>query len=335
MNRFIFLVIVSAMLAPLLSASQTSDRQEVIKRIEQAVSKTDIFELPSFQMRADVQIDNRGKPLDGSYELLWNGPNQWREQITFPGYTEVEVGGTGIVWIKRTTDFIPFHVYHVHAVLGFGFGVPSGGFGDLASYTQLCLTLRDTIKKVSSEKRHGEKVTCFDIESEHKVTSEICINDTTGIIARDSPFEDTNFQAVGGKSFPRFLSYEENHKKVAKVNIRELITPVAFPPNTFDPPQGTSSQAGCMNPMPSRIVRKVAPQYPETARRNRVEGSVGIDVRIGLDGVPTINTVVASPSSDLAKSSIEAIKDWRYEPATCDGKPVEVETVLTVNYVLR
>jgi hypothetical protein len=39
-------------------------------------------------MKAALQIDNAGKPLDGSYRLLWNGPEQWREEISFPGYTE-------------------------------------------------------------------------------------------------------------------------------------------------------------------------------------------------------------------------------------------------------
>jgi hypothetical protein len=120
MSRFILLVIVTAMFPPPLKASQTPDRQEVVTRIEQAVSRTDVFGLPSFRMRADLRIDNLGKPLDGSYELLWNGPDQWKEQITVPGYTEVQVGGKGTIWIKRTTDFIPFDVYRVHAPLGFG-----------------------------------------------------------------------------------------------------------------------------------------------------------------------------------------------------------------------
>jgi hypothetical protein len=30
-----------------------------------------------------------------------------------------------------------------------------------------------------------------------------------------------------------------------------------------------------------------------------------------------------------------AIKEWRYEPAACNGKPVELETVIRVDYSLR
>jgi hypothetical protein len=38
--------------------------------------------------------------------------------------------------------------------------------------------------------------------------------------------------------------------------------------------------------------------------------------------------------AELLRKSISALKEWRYEPATCNGKPVEVETVLQVNYSL-
>ena len=48
--------------------------------------------------------------LDGHYQLMWNGPDQWREQITFPDYDEVQIGGKEKVWTSRTTDFLPFAI---------------------------------------------------------------------------------------------------------------------------------------------------------------------------------------------------------------------------------
>src|SRR5438552_915835 len=70
--------------------------------IELASAKMNIFELPSFRMNANVRIDNFGKSLDGTYSLLWNGPEQWREEITFPGYSEVQVGSKGMLYLKRS-----------------------------------------------------------------------------------------------------------------------------------------------------------------------------------------------------------------------------------------
>jgi TonB family protein len=332
MNRFRFLLPVLAVFSTLLHASDAPGREEPFKKIEQAVSKTNIFELSSFQMKANVQIESHGKPLNGTYQMLWNGPNQWREEMRFPGYEETVVGGEDTVWIKRSTDFIPFQIFHVHAALGFGFGTP---LYDPASLTQYRLTSNDTFKKTRTRKRHGQKLSCFEFESQDKRTSEICLNDSNGTITRESPYEDNDFQGAGEKTFPRSLSYSEDQKPVVKVDISQLVTPAQFAADSFVPPLGVSPQPGCMNPSPARITHKVNPQYPESARRDHIEGTVGVDVVIGTDGVPKINTVVASPHPDLEKSSLLAIKDWRYDPATCKGKPIQIETVLSVNYALR
>jgi len=113
MKRCVFLLgMVALWLQPVGASNDTSKQQEAIKKIEQAVAKTNIFELPSFQMKANVQIEAKGKLVDGSYQLLWNGPDQWREEIHFPGYTELQVGGKGTVWVQRSTDFYPLRIYN-------------------------------------------------------------------------------------------------------------------------------------------------------------------------------------------------------------------------------
>lgn len=60
-----------------------------------------------------------------------------------------------------------------------------------------------------------------------------------------------------------------------------------------------------------------------------------MDAWIGTDGIPRIGEVIRHSSPDLENSSRTAFKEWRYQPAICDGKPVEVETIMMVNYVLR
>jgi len=124
MKSCIWLIILSFALGQSLIASDADQQQEAIVRLEQAISKTDIFELPSFVMKADVQIEDHGKMVSGTYELLWNGPDHWREQISVPGYSEVQTGGKEVVWVQRSTDFIPVPIYALRQALGFG---PSAG----------------------------------------------------------------------------------------------------------------------------------------------------------------------------------------------------------------
>ena len=331
MKKCSILAILGALILPFLSASDASEQKEAVKRLEQAVSKTNILDLPSFQMKASVQIDIQGKPLEGSYELLWNGPAQWREEISLPGYTEIQVGGKETLWIQRSTDFIPLRIYQLHLALGFSSNAEPGLTW---SFTQLGLGPRDTVKNTRSRKEHGAKVTCVEIENELKRESEMCVSDSTGTLVRSSSYEDRDFQPVGGKVFPRLLSFVENGRPVAKLNISELLTPAQFGPNAFTPPPGALQQPGCMNPVPPRPVKQENPKYTFGARERHLQGTVEVDVQIGLDGAPKIRKVVADPNPDLTKPSLDAIAGWRYEPAICNGKPVPIETVLQVKYTL-
>jgi TonB family protein len=324
-------------LTPLV-ASDLSKQQEAIKKIEQAVAKTNIFELPSFQMKASVEVHYQGT---GSYQLLWNGPEQWREEIRLPGYTEIQVGGKGTVWIQRSTDFLPLRIYDLHAALGFGSGVAGSGSGPTGSLVQSSLTRKDKITKIHERKKHGETQTCVEYEDEVKRSSEICVNESTNTLVRGSSYVDSHYvgndlQPVGGgKVYPRSLGFVENGITVAKANISEFTTSNQFPPNSFIPPGGVAPQAGCMNPTPFRLIKRVTPQYPKSARERRMQRLVAIDAWIGLDGTPRIGKVVEQVSPDLEQSSVSAIKEWRYEPATCNGKPVEVQTVLRFSYTLN
>jgi TonB family protein len=83
-----------------------------------------------------------------------------------------------------------------------------------------------------------------------------------------------------------------------------------------------------------RLVKRQNPEYPPIARQQRRQGLVAIDALIGKDGVPRTRRVVESAGPDFEASSLHAVSQWRYDPAMCNGQPVEVETVVTVNYTL-
>jgi TonB family protein len=323
----------SLLLQPLHGSDDSAKRQEAIKKIEQAVANTNIFELPSFQMNANVEIESQGKLVDGRFQLLWNGPEQWKEEIHLPGYTEVQVGGKGTVWIQRS--FLPLRIYDLQTALGFGAGTLGSGAAS-ASLVQSGLTPKDRVKKVRQRKDHGETQTCVEYENEVKRSLEMCVNESTGTLSRASlSFLDTGIQPVGGgKVYPRSLSFVEEGKTVARAIVTEFTTSAQFPPNSFTPPPGVSPQAGCMNPVPPRVIKPIVPQYPENAKQSRVQGMVAVDAWIPIDGIPRIGEVVGRINPDLERSTITALRDWRYEPATCNGRPVEVETVLRVNYSL-
>ena len=46
------------------------------------------------------------------------------------------------------------------------------------------------------------------------------------------------------------------------------------------------------------------------------------------------NLQVVSGHPLLVRAAIEAVRQWRYRPYVLNGEPVEVETQVTVNFVL-
>jgi TonB family protein len=329
MKRYLLMLFWLVIQASLLTASDKA-KQEGKALIEQAEAKTNIFALTSFEMKAKVRIENKGKTLDGSYLLLWNGPEQWREEISFPDYSEVQVGGKGIVFLKRSTDFIPVRIDQLHSALGYGSGIPRGG-----SLVHVELGPDETVKKIHDRKINGSKADCVEVSDHDNHTREVCVDGPTGVLVRRDPFLDRELMPVGTKLFPRFLSYVENGKPLAEVQVTELKAADQLSPSSFEPPPGAVSKPGCMNPNPPRLVKRVAPRYPEQERQSHAEGIVSIDALIGKDGSISGLQIISGATPGLNKASLDAVQQWRYEPATCNGVAIDIEAVLTVIYSLR
>lgn len=95
-------------------------------------------------------------------------------------------------------------------------------------------------------------------------------------------------------------------------------------------PQRVRVSQGVMQGM---LVKKVAPQYPDEAKKDGVQGSVVLRVTVDKEGVVQ-NIELISGHPLLAPSAIEAVKQWKYKPFLLNGEAVEVETQVTVNFTL-
>ncbi len=82
---------------------------------------------------------------------------------------------------------------------------------------------------------------------------------------------------------------------------------------------------------------KVAPIYPELARRARLSGQVIVQAVILEDGtVGEIKVLQCDqPGVGFEEAAIEAITQWRYEPARLYGKPVNVYFIVNVEFTLQ
>lgn len=308
------------------TAWDSTEQQNALDLIKEAVAKGNIFLLPAFSMKAAARIENQGKFLDGTYFLLWNGPEQWREEINFPGYSETQVGSKGLVWLKRSTDEPRLRIFQLHSTLGYG------SQGD--SSIDVAPRADETVKKIRKRKLRGSQVQCVEIVGPMKHNREVCIADNSGTVVRQGVFYASDLAPIGSKLFPRILSWKQNGETRVEIRIEQFELTQKLASSDFDPPPGATSRPGCMNPESWRRVHSVAPIYPDQDRQSHVQGTVGLGVLIGADGVPRNVQVLSGSSPGLNRSAIEAVQSWRYAPATCNGIPVEVETSVEINFTL-
>lgn len=83
-----------------------------------------------------------------------------------------------------------------------------------------------------------------------------------------------------------------------------------------------------------KIIHKVEPKYTKEARKAKIDGTVELSIIISADGVPQSFTVTKSLDPGLDKNAIEAVRHWRFKPATKDGKPVASYATIQMRFHL-
>lgn len=81
------------------------------------------------------------------------------------------------------------------------------------------------------------------------------------------------------------------------------------------------------------LVHKVQPAYPALARSARIQGAVVLQAVISKAGaIKNLKVLAGHPM--LVQAAIDAVSQWRYRPYILNNEPVEVETLITVNFSL-
>jgi TonB family protein len=83
----------------------------------------------------------------------------------------------------------------------------------------------------------------------------------------------------------------------------------------------------------SRLIHRVEPLYPPDARAQHLQGLVALDVQIGGEGA-VHNIAVVEGNPVLAEAAVQAVRQWRYRPYSVDGRPVEMQTRITIRFTL-
>ena len=86
---------------------------------------------------------------------------------------------------------------------------------------------------------------------------------------------------------------------------------------------------------PPSLLHEVKPDYTDEGRRNGIEGEVELEIVVRRDGSVGEVTVRRGLGGGLDQRAVDAVRQWRFSPATRQGAPVDVIVQVSVEFRLR
>ncbi|MBV9761829.1 MAG: energy transducer TonB [Acidobacteriaceae bacterium] len=85
---------------------------------------------------------------------------------------------------------------------------------------------------------------------------------------------------------------------------------------------------------PPKLVHYVEPDFSPSSKEAYVEGTVKISTVITREGVATSLRVTSGLNAKEDQTALDAVKQWKFEPGTKAGQPVNVRVNVEVTFHL-
>jgi protein TonB len=89
------------------------------------------------------------------------------------------------------------------------------------------------------------------------------------------------------------------------------------------------------NVQAAKIVHMTRPTYPPQMKEAGITGTVVLQAVISREGnVLNLESISPEVHPDLVQAAMEAVRQWQYEPTLLNGAPVEIVTLININFTL-
>jgi hypothetical protein len=324
---FAALILVSATTARAQSLPTLDEATALLKK---AIDGTDLRtpDAPPFHLVAKIRYTLDDKTTDGTFEILYAAPDRYRVELRLGSIGETDVVTDGKAYTVRTTPTLMYPTYSIASFL----------------WRPGSLYLRSASKasRVYNSTVGTEARTCVDVESEKAIFRQICFDPVSNAVVsihvtaqppKGTPkgvaFENdlSDFVNFGPFRYPHHIL-----KKFVNETIEatvETSTPVeAFADSVFTPPDKAEVRDWCASPAHEGQPAKLsASKYP-TDFWLRTQSITATYFLVGTDGrIKKKALLHSSGSADLDALSDLPFENGKRSVRTCNGKPIEYETV--------
>ena len=321
-----------------------------------AVGVLQAADAPPMTVKAVISVtQSNGETAKGTYELLWISSKRWREEVRFGNYFRIRVANAGGYWQSSPIAFRPYFMSELDRMKDIRY--------------MLAVTMHETYGKAEEFGKVQEKevrnihARCTQMKSADTAPgAKYCFDSATGsLIQIDLPdaefappplvdrIDYDDIRPQGGKLIPFRVETVRQNKVFMTFQIAEIGAAPADASAAFNIPPNSSFWPDCNNSHHFSLEKRVQPLYPKEARTSFQSGrSVLYGVIEGDGSVSNLQVIVsAGPSLDAA--AMNAVRQWRYKPQTCEDAPtansklevsmaggaVRAETTIEVVFALR
>ena len=286
----------------------------------------------AFLLRAKIKVSNgKGASQEGEYGLNWWSGERWQESLKIGEFGRGREGVKDGYWQSRLEDFQPEGIFDFDRAL------------NLAD--TLKLGVEEYWGKVSTDKNHGDPLSCVAVNWKKNLARTLCFEQSTGKLAHVkigfSPLNGggrtidySDFMPLGEKQFPGKITITAKDGETVEISVTKL-APLTSPAPA-DVAKGANSEfwRACDDAVEPTLDTQVQPKYPDESKWNHEQGQVTMYMRIEADGTVSHLRVLSSPFPRLSQGSMDAVSRWKYKPAKCGDTPIPRETMTTVIYTL-
>ena len=159
--------------------------------------------------------------------------------------------------------------------------------------------------------------------------------------ADPSPPPPVRPKAASPEAPPGSLVVYQNGKVIFRLKPSEEVDPSSPKSGETIPDLGRMARRGpkrqeapgSLGKANVRLLQRAEPQYPDAARQQHIQGPVVLEAKVGKDGTVQQLTVI-SGNSMLATAASDAVRQWRFKPRVQNGRAVQFQTRIKVDFVL-
>jgi len=326
--------------SPHVSTADDKSRPQAEKLLADAVEFGDIRTPGSapFRLKARFFVNkDKNHSYEGTYLLEWNSTKSWRSELKTASFTEIRIAHGDHLFISRNPSNPIAELFQVLNLL------------DFPRYLDRNPALKP--EKLLEKQNGGTLQRVIEVSVGNRPWIKVYLDGSRPEISRIEykgavygsyyPFKDfenssdfRDYKEFHGHQFPQTLSYRNSGILREQIEILELTDAVSGTPD-FDPPPDSHWIRWCAHPRRAKLNlnRNLLPLMPPPQFRAgapRLHGAIyGI---IGTDGL-FHNLTVLESAGELVDSYFEQeLVRLSFEPAQCDGTPVETEQILAFEY---